>query len=45
MEAERIYEHALEKGRLAEEEYVKARELAEECKNTVKEAHEEARQM
>jgi hypothetical protein len=30
---------------LAEEEYVKARELAKEWKNTVKKTHEEAKQM
>jgi hypothetical protein len=45
LEIDGLYEQAVENGRLAEEEYVKARELAEECKNTVKEAHEEARQM
>ena len=45
METDKLYEQAVENGRLAEEEYVKARELVEEWKNTVKETHEEARQI
>jgi hypothetical protein len=45
METDMLYEHAIENGHLAEEEYVKARVLAEEWKNIVKETHEEERQM
>jgi hypothetical protein len=45
METDKLYEKGVENMCLAEEEYVKARELAEEWKNTVKETHEEVRQM
>jgi hypothetical protein len=45
METKRLYEQAKQNERLAEEELVRARELAEEWKTTVKETHEEARQM
>jgi hypothetical protein len=45
MEAERLIEQAKENERLAEEELVRAKELAEEWKITVNETHEEARKM
>jgi predicted Holliday junction resolvase-like endonuclease len=45
LEIDGLYEQAVENGRLAEEEYVKAKELAEEWKKTVKKNHEEAKQM